>query len=538
MRTRQTLPASRLTRQDTPARANHNQTERFRMIDEFALILNANHINNSRSDRAAMSEHLVRPPQSASKAVIRNLIIFAVAFGAFHWTTAICASNLRQTAVVKAVRQAAPSVVNIRGEKRVAGTDNDKSGRRVNGMGTGVILDPRGYIITNHHVVDGVREIQVTLDAGERYVARLIARDSETDLAVIKIDCPRKLKVLNIGCSADLMTGEPVIAVGNAFGYEHTVTRGIISSLGRAVQVSDAQYYSDLIQTDASINPGNSGGALLNIDGEMIGIVVAVRAGAQGIGFAIPIDKAIAVATDMLCSRNDSNAFHGMTLACAARKTRNVKKVSLSSKTLSPDDANDSGSHSVTQKRTRGVFVTVVDDKSPAAKAGLQPGDLLTKVDDLQIRRGLDFQRALLGRAAGDRLSIQLERDGKLIESELTLTAADGAKTNLATSWRVLGLELKHISPEQFRKKYKTRYRGGLAVTAVRPNSPAAAQGIHKGDVLVGMHIWETVSLDNVSYILKQLNLNTKDPVKFFILRRGETLYGHMSLAPRRTASR
>ncbi|MBN2291809.1 MAG: trypsin-like peptidase domain-containing protein, partial [Pirellulales bacterium] len=207
-----------------------------------------------------MYEHCVRPPQTASTAVKRNLIIFAVAFGSIHWLTAGYASDLRQTAVVKAIRQAAPSVVNIRGEKRVTGPDgvDDDSGRRVNGMGTGVVLDPRGYIITNHHVVDGVREIQVTLDAGERYVARLIARDPETDLAIIKIDCPRKLKVINLGSSNDLMTGEPVIAVGNAFGYEHTATRGIISSLHRAVQVSDAQYYSDLIQTDASINPGNS----------------------------------------------------------------------------------------------------------------------------------------------------------------------------------------------------------------------------------------------------------------------------------------
>lgn len=494
-----------------------------------------------------MIEHSVCPPKSVNTAVIRNLIIIAVAFGSFHWASATSASNLRQTAVVKAICQAAPSVVNIRGEKRVSGsggvTDGD-SGRRVNGMGTGVIIDSRGYIITNHHVVDGVREIQVTLDEGEQYVARLIARDSETDLAVIKIDCPRMLKVIQLGCSSDLMTGEPVIAVGNAFGYEHTVTRGIISSLHRAVQVSDAQYYSDLIQTDASINPGNSGGALLNIDGEMIGIVVAVRAGAQGIGFAIPIDKAIAVATDLLASRNDSTTFHGMTLVCAASKTRNVKKVSVSSKsvsskTVSVEDASDSSQLSVPENHQRGVFVTAVDDKSPAAKAGLKAGDLVSKVDDLQIHCGLDFQRALLGRAAGDRLSIQLERDGKLEEFELTLAAADTVKSNYAASWKMLGLELKRIDPKSFCKKYvKTIYRGGLRVTSVRPNSPAAAQGIHEGDILVGMHIWETVSMDNVSFILKRPDLNKKAPLKFFILRDGETLYGYMSLAMRSTSNR
>ena len=137
----------------------------------------------------------------------------------------------------------------------------------------------------------------MTLGDEERHTAKLIARDSETDLAIIKIDSPKDLKVLTVGRSSDLMTGEPVIAVGNAYGYEHTVTRGIISALHRAVQVSDAQYYSDLIQTDASINPGNSGGPLLNIDGQMIGLNVAVQGRVpRGSASPYPIDKAMAVA--------------------------------------------------------------------------------------------------------------------------------------------------------------------------------------------------------------------------------------------------
>ena len=148
-------------------------------------------------------------------------------------------------------------------------------------MGTGVMIDPRGYILTNYHVVDGVREILVTMADGKKYIASLVARDLETDLAVIKISPRTKLPVIPLGTSSDLMPGETVIAVGNAFGYEDTVTRGIVSALHRAVQVSDAQYYDDLIQTDAPINPGNSGGPLLNIDGEMIGINVAVRAGSR-----------------------------------------------------------------------------------------------------------------------------------------------------------------------------------------------------------------------------------------------------------------
>ncbi|HWC91263.1 MAG TPA: trypsin-like peptidase domain-containing protein, partial [Pirellulales bacterium] len=173
----------------------------------------------------------------------------------------------RRTAIVEVVEQARSAIVNIHGEKTVDATDahNGEGKRRVNGMGTGVIIDQRGYIITNHHVVDGVRKIMVTTADGENYVARLVSHDPKTDLAIIKIDGDSDFQVIRIGTSADLMSGETVIAVGNAFGYEHTVTRGIISALHRTVQVSDAQNYEDLIQTDASINPGNSGGPLLNI---------------------------------------------------------------------------------------------------------------------------------------------------------------------------------------------------------------------------------------------------------------------------------
>jgi serine protease Do len=208
-------------------------------------------------------------------------------------------SQQRMTPVVTAVRLARPSVVSIRGEKTAvdpdSARDDSDTPRHVNGMGTGTIVDERGYVLTNYHVVSDVRRIEVTLDDGRQYTAELVASDAAADLAVIKIPAPKPLPVIRLGTSSDLMDGESVIALGNAFGYEQTVTRGIISALGRDVQVSDTQSYDDLIQTDASINPGNSGGPLLNIDGEMIGVNVAVRAGAQGIGFAIPIDSALNV---------------------------------------------------------------------------------------------------------------------------------------------------------------------------------------------------------------------------------------------------
>jgi len=257
-----------------------------------------------------------RPSRSASSRW-SNPWLVSIALGCCLVLSAgLRASELRQTPIVKAVQRVRDAVVNIRGEKTIttpAGqTATPDAGRRVNGMGTGVLIDSRGYIVTNHHVVDGVHEIFVTLANGQRHVAKLVARDMETDLAIIKITISTPLPAAPIGTSSDLMPGETVIAVGNAYGYEHTVTRGIVSALHRAVQVSDAQYYDDLIQTDASINPGNSGGPLLNIDGDVIGINVAVRAGAQGIGFAIPIDKVVSIAAGLLATRNASKTWIGM----------------------------------------------------------------------------------------------------------------------------------------------------------------------------------------------------------------------------------
>lgn len=414
-------------------------------------------------------------------------------------------TELRQTPIVRAEQRVQPSVVSISGEKTVAGTATQAasadSARRVNGMGTGVIIDPRGYILTNFHVVDGVQEIQVTLDDEKRYTGRLVARDLETDLAIVKINTSQQLTVIPIGTSSDLMRGEPVIAVGNAFGYKGTVTEGIISALHRAVQISDAQFYDDLIQTSASINPGNSGGPLVNIDGEMIGINVAVRAGAQGIGFAIPADKAMSVAATLLASTG-VKSWHGMVSASES-------PASLS-----------------------GMKVASVEKKSPAADCGIQPGDVVTAVGDSDIHRALDFQRILLDRRPGDKLDLSVQRGGKTLTVNLQLAEVpDSVRQPMTQTWDLLGLELKPLPTAEFKQKFQTRYRGGLVVVDVRANSPAQEQGIRPGDVLVGMHIWETVSLDNVAYILKRPDFNSLNPVKFFILRGNETLYGYLAVS-------
>ena len=460
-----------------------------------------------------------RPSRFATcECPILRLVLLALV-GCLILSADSIASDLRETPIVKAVGRVRGAVGNIRGEKTLAATASPAgqvsgtpdAGRRVNGMGTGVLIDSRGYILTNYHVIDGVHEIFITMADGRRHVAKLVARDMETDLAIIKIDVEGPLPVIPIGTSSDLMPGETVIAVGNAYGYEHTVTRGIVSALHRAVQVSDAQFYDDLIQTDASINPGNSGGPLLNIDGDMIGINVAVRAGAQGIGFAIPIDKVVSVATGMLATCNTNKTWIGMESSTKAAP------------------------------QGRGMTVGAIEPKSPAADAGLLADDVVTAVDNLAVERPLDFQRAMLDRKPGDTLHLTVKRSDAASPLKLTLTLGEVPESQTLAdqpAWDQLGVKLKAIAPEEFRKNHQGRYRGGLTVTAVRPDSPAASQGIVPGDVLVGMHIWETATIENVAYILKRPDFAKLNPVKFFILRGDETLYGFFPVAAAKTAQR
>jgi serine protease Do len=425
-------------------------------------------------------------------------------------------SPRRMTDVVIAVRAARPSVVNIQGQKTVPAAvqaaGSTELPHQVNGMGTGVVIDERGYILTNYHVVADVHHIQVTLDDHRAFTAELVARDAVADLAVIKIPATEPLPVISIGTSADLMEGEPVVAIGNAYGYEHTVTRGIISALSRDVQVSDTQTYDNLIQTDASINPGNSGGPLLNVDGQMIGLNVAVRAGAQGIGFAIPVDHAMEVAARMMSVEQLQNKWHGLV-------------------TQAGDEVGEP------------LVVNEVENGSPAAAAGLQPGDTLRTVASHKVTRPLDLERALLDCPVGEAVPVEVIRNDHTLTADMTLSSRtigpiashDGLAADKGKTWDMLGLELSEEPKTTFQKR-STRYRGGMRVVDVRPDGPAAEQGIEPGDILVGMHRWETASAQDIDYIVTRPNLSQMGPLKFYVLRGKTTLYGHLDVATTTTA--
>ena len=414
--------------------------------------------------------------------------------------------SLRRTAIVRAVDQAAVAVVNIHGRKTVRSEEraynSGENFRQVNGMGTGILVDERGYILTNHHVVNGVSRIQVTLHDKRTLVGRLIDHDHATDLAIIKISVKDKLPTIKVGTSRDLMLAEPVVAVGNPYGYGHSVTRGIISALHRSVPVSDSQHYHDLIQTDASINPGNSGGPLLNAHGEMIGINVAVRVGAQGIGFAIPVDEAMGIAATLLAADKISSIVHGV-------RGRTVYRTG----------------------NTQFVVDSSLDKK-------LQADDTILRVEGVRIERAFDFERALLGRRSGNRVTVDISRRGEPQTIELALQRTK--KGNIGPSdntvaeqaWQLFGLRLEQVSPNVF-QRLKSNYRGGLRVVAVRHGSPAEKEGIESSDILVGMYKWETVSMQNLEYILKSPEIEERREVKFYILRDDEALYGHMRVARR-----
>ncbi|MBI3461903.1 MAG: trypsin-like peptidase domain-containing protein [Planctomycetes bacterium] len=421
---------------------------------------------------------------------ILTLVCLALPFGSLS-----LASSERESDIVRAVRRAKDAVVNISSEKTVNNRvtfPTEFAEQHVNGMGSGVIVDERGYIITNGHVVDRVTSLRVRLTDGTSHDAKVVDLDRKTDLALLRIDAGRPLPTIPMGTSSDLMIGETVIAVGNAYGYENTVTRGVISAIGRTVRLNDEMTYYDLIQTDASINPGNSGGALLNVDGDLVGVNVAIRAGAQGISFAIPVDSVRRIAAKMVSIRKINHTWHGLEFEEAADP----------------------------QKNRTGLVIKKVD--GPSEKAGLRVGDQLVRVGDAKIESNLDFERSLLALRAGDRATVVVRRGGA--ENSLELTIQDlskAAESNTDLVWKRLGLRLSTLEVNQV-QRFQPQLRGGMYVVQVQAGSPAAAGGVRTGDVLLGLHKWETLSYENVLFVLTQHDLNLYDPLTAHVLRDGD----------------
>jgi serine protease Do len=303
----------------------------------------------------------------------------------------------RRTPIVEAVEKTRAGIVTVKVEKK-------GSWGRKQMVGTGVIVDERGYVITNQHVVASAERVTVTLADGTELSARVLHEDARADLAVVRVQAKQPLQALPLGPGSDLLVGETVIAVGHPFGYTNTVSTGIVSYVGREIPLPDGGTLRDLIQTNASINPGNSGGPLLNINGELIGINVLMREGAQGIAFALNVDTV----QQVLCKLLSAEKVAGVRLGFACRES------------VSEDG----------QQRQH-VVVDQVAEQGPGTCTGLRRGDELVRLGERSVCNRFDVERALWDHRAGEQVTVLVRRQGKDLLLPLTLAAA-GAPQHVA----------------------------------------------------------------------------------------------------------
>jgi len=390
--------------------------------------------------------------------------------------SSIALASLRRSPIVIAVEKVSPAVVNISTtvHERVRpffpfSRDDffkdffpDFFTREYTrtSLGSGVIIDgSKGYIITNHHVVARATEIKVITSDQKEYQGRILGSDLRSDLAVLQIETKEELPEIGIGNSDGLMIGETVIAIGNPFGLSHTVTTGVVSALDRSVR-TEQQVYRHFIQTDASINPGNSGGPLLNVEGELIGINTAIYQKAQGIGFAIPINKAKRIVRELIREGRVQLPWLGL----------EMQELSMELKSY----------FGITETEV-GVLINDVIDGSPAAEAGLKRGDLLLSLERIPISSPQDYRDALGEYTVGYTLKLRIQRKGK----ELNISVKPARFPLRYASelfYRRVGIEVEEMN-KTARRQYDLKE--GVSVKHVGPDSSAGEYGIRAGDLLI-----------------------------------------------------
>ena len=365
-------------------------------------------------------------------------------------------------------------------------------------LGSGVIINKEGYILTNNHVVEDAKEITVTLQSEKDYPAAVVGRDSKTDLALIKIDAKEGLPVAPLGDSDRLKVGEWVMAIGNPFGLSETVTAGIVSAKGRVI---GAGPYDDFIQTDASINPGNSGGPLFNFWGEVIGINTAIVATGQGIGFAIPINMAKEILPQLKEKGRVTRGWLGVGIQIMTSQL--AKSFGLEEK--------------------KGVLVSQVFKESPAERAGIKQGDIILEFDGKEIQEVGGLSRTVASTPVGKPVEVKIFREGK----DLTLQAVVAELQEKADATRTLapkplGLSVQDITPE-IARNLGLEEAVGVVVTRVEPDSPAAKAEIQRGDVIQEMSRQAIENAEDFGRALE--NARGQESILFLIRRGGGSLY-------------
>ncbi len=349
--------------------------------------------------------------------------------------------------------------------------------RKMQGQGSGVIINADGTILTNNHVVDGASEIVVTLSDKQEFKAHVLGRDPKTDLAVIKIDGKGPFKAAVLGDSEATRVGEWVLAIGNPFGLSNTVTAGIVSAKGRII---GAGPYDDFIQTDAPINPGNSGGPLINMRGEVIGINTAIMPNGQGIGFAIPVHTAKALLPELVSKGTVTRGYLGVNI----------------------QDVTDDLAASLNLKGTKGALVGQVIEGSPAQKAGVKQGDVITAFAGKEIKDIHELTATVAATPVDREVPLRINRDGKDMTLQVKVGKLEsqeaGAPQTEQTSKDKWGMQFQELTPDLARQ-LNAKSQTGVVVAGVQPGSPAENASIRRGDIILEVNRQPAKSVADVN---------------------------------------
>ncbi len=370
--------------------------------------------------------------------------------------------DLRRTAVVAATETATPAVVSITTETTYV--DFFRRPQVSSGEGSGVIIDSEGIVLTNYHVVEQAQRIQASTSDGRTFSARFIGGASELDLAVLRLEGAKDLPTVPIGTSSDLLLGEPVIAIGNPYGLGHTVTTGVVSAVSRPLETSD-RVYQEFIQTDASINPGNSGGPLLSVTGRLIGINTAIREGAEGIGFAIPADRALKVARDLVQFGTVQLPWLGVDLADRVERSPSGRKV--------------------------GVHVLRVHPEGGGALVGVLRGDRIRRIGGHEVQSVADLNAWLSALEPGAEVELELARDSAPVVVHVATGAVPPSVVDRALE-EVLGISLGRGIPGV-----------GVPIARVSPDGELGRAGFRTGDIIVQVNGAPIESADALRQRLK-----------------------------------
>ncbi|MDX1764170.1 MAG: DegQ family serine endoprotease [bacterium] len=367
-------------------------------------------------------------------------------------------------------------------------------------LGSGFIIDKEGHILTNNHVIENATEIMVKLSTDKEYEAKIVGRDPKTDIALIKIDAKNDLPVVDLGDSDTLEIGEWVMAIGNPFGLEQTVTAGIVSAKGRVIGSGP---YDDFIQTDASINPGNSGGPLFNIRGQVVGINTAIVASGQGIGFAIPINMALSLVPQLKETGKVVRGWLGVM----------IQQIT--------DDLADS----LGLETSEGALVAEVVEDGPAAKAGIKRGDVILEFNGEKIGKMRDLPSVVASTAVGRKVPVKVLRQGKTISLDVKvgeLEEEKAAETEEGDQFGSLGMTVQEITPE-LAEYFQLDETEGLVVSEVEQYGPAAEAGLRRGDIILEVNQRPVTSLKDYRKALEKKKAGESS--LFWVRRGSNTLY-------------